>query len=73
MIVELDFPKRRSGFRVYRVRVGVWKVERVMSFESLLQSGVVKCRFVGILSDGSPMLLAIRGGFEVYSLDVDLP
>ena len=62
-----------KGEPVYRVRVGVWKVERVMSFESLLESGVVKCRFVGILSDGSPMVLATRGGYEVYSLDVDLP
>lgn len=62
-----------KGEPVYRVRVGGWKIERVISFESLLETGVARCRFIGILKDGSPMVIGVRGGFEVYSLDVDLP
>jgi hypothetical protein len=42
-----------------------------MSFESLLQTGVTRSRFMGLTSDGSPMVLATRG--DVYALDLDLP
>jgi serine/threonine protein kinase/Tol biopolymer transport system component len=62
-----------AGQPLYRVRVGDWKLERVMSFESLLQTGVLRCRFMGLTADGSPMLLATRGGGDVYALDLDLP
>jgi DNA-binding winged helix-turn-helix (wHTH) protein/dipeptidyl aminopeptidase/acylaminoacyl peptidase len=62
-----------KGEPVYRVRVGDWKGERVMSFESLLESDVVRCSFIGISPDGSPMVLAIRGGYDIYALDLDLP
>jgi hypothetical protein len=48
-------------------------VELVMSFESLLETEVARCRFVGVLQDGSPMVLAIRGGYDIYALDLDLP
>jgi hypothetical protein len=44
-----------------------------MSFESLLQTGVTRCRFMGLTRDGSPMVLATRGGGDVYALDLDLP
>lgn len=43
-----------------------------MSFESLLQTGVLRCRFMGLTLDGSPVVLATRGG-DVYALDLDLP
>jgi hypothetical protein len=33
-----------------------------MSFESLLQTGVLRCRFMGLTQNGSLMLLATRGG-----------
>jgi DNA-binding winged helix-turn-helix (wHTH) protein/dipeptidyl aminopeptidase/acylaminoacyl peptidase len=62
-----------QGEPVYRVRVGDWKLERVMSFESLLESDIVRCSFIGILQDGSPMVLAVRGGYDIYALDLDLP
>ena len=62
-----------EGQPLYRVRAGDWRLERVMSFESLLQTGVVRCRFMGLAPDGSPMLLATRGGGDVYALDLDLP
>ena len=62
-----------AGQPLYRVRAGDWKVERVMSFESLLQTGVLRCRFMGLTPDGSPMLLATRGGGDVYALDLELP
>lgn len=62
-----------KGEPVYRLRVGDWHVERVMSFESLLEGDVVRCRFIGVLPDGSPMVLAVRGGYDIYSLDLDLP
>ncbi len=62
-----------KGEPVYRVSVDDWKVERVISFESLLESDVVRCKFIGIMQDGSPMVLAIRGGYDVYALDLDLP
>ena len=62
-----------AGQPLYRVRAGDRKLERVMSFESLLQTGVLRCRFMGLTLDGSPMLLATRGGGDVYALDLDLP
>jgi len=62
-----------TGEPVYRVHAGDWKVERVMSFESLLETEVARCRFMGVLQDGSPMVLAIRGGYDIYALDLELP
>jgi|HubBroStandDraft_6_1064221.scaffolds.fasta_scaffold00325_16 Tol biopolymer transport system component/DNA-binding winged helix-turn-helix (wHTH) protein len=62
-----------AGAPLYRVRAGNGKPERVMSFESLLQTGVTRCRFMGLTRDGSPMVLATRGGGDVYALDLDLP
>jgi Tol biopolymer transport system component/DNA-binding winged helix-turn-helix (wHTH) protein len=61
------------GEPLFRMHVGDWKVERVMSFESLLQGNVVRCRFAEMMPDGSPMVIAVRGGYEIYSLDLDLP
>jgi Tol biopolymer transport system component/DNA-binding winged helix-turn-helix (wHTH) protein len=61
------------GEPLFRMHVGDWKVERVMSFESILQGNVVRCRFAEVMPDGSPMVIAVRGGYEVYSLDLDLP
>ena len=62
-----------SGQPLYRIRAGDWKLERVMSFDSLLRTGVLRCRFMGLTPDGSPMILATRGGGDVYALDLDLP
>ncbi len=62
-----------AGAPLYRVRADNSKPERVMSFESLLQTGVTRCRFMGLTPDGSPMVLATRGGGDVYALDLDLP
>jgi WD40-like Beta Propeller Repeat len=61
------------GEPLYRMRAGDSKPERVMSFESLLQSGVIRCAFAGLTTDGSPILNANRGGTDVYALDLDLP
>jgi hypothetical protein len=60
------------GEPIYRMHVGDWKVERVMSFESILHGDVVRCRFAGMMRDGSPMVIAVRGGYEIYSIDLDL-
>jgi Tol biopolymer transport system component/DNA-binding winged helix-turn-helix (wHTH) protein len=62
-----------KGEPVYRVRAGDSKVERVMSFEDLLGSDIVRCSFIGISPDGSPMVLALRGGYDIYALDLELP
>ncbi len=62
-----------AGQPLYRVHTRDWKLERVMSFESLLQTGVLRCRFAGLTPDGSPMVLATRGGGDIYELDLDLP
>jgi serine/threonine protein kinase len=62
-----------AGEPLYRTRVGDWKVERVMSFESMLVADVVRCRFAGLLQDGSPMVIAVRGGYELYEMDLDVP
>jgi hypothetical protein len=62
-----------AGQPLYRARVGDWKLERVMGFESLLQNGVLRCRFMGLTPDGSPMVLAVRGGGDIYELDLGLP
>jgi hypothetical protein len=62
-----------GGEPVFRTPVGDWRVERVMSFESMLQAEVVRCRFTGLMSDGSPMVIAVRGGNEIYAMDLDLP
>lgn len=62
-----------AGAPLYHARAGNWKAERVMSFESLLRTGVTRCRFMGLTRDGSPMVLATRGGGDVYALDLDLP
>lgn len=61
------------GEPIFRMHVGDWKVERVMSFESILQGDVVRCRFTGTMQDGSLMVIAVRGGYEIYSIDLDLP
>jgi hypothetical protein len=61
------------GEPLFRMHVGDWKVERVMSFESILQGSVVRCRFAEVMPDGSPMVIAVRGGYEIYSIDLDLP
>jgi Tol biopolymer transport system component len=62
-----------AGEPIFRMHVGDWKVERVLSFESMLKGDVVRCRFAGIMQDGSPMVIAVRGGYEIYSIDLDLP
>jgi eukaryotic-like serine/threonine-protein kinase len=61
------------GEPLYRMRVGDSRPQRVTSFESLLQSGVIRCAFAGLTADGSPIVNANRGGTEVYALDLDLP
>jgi Tol biopolymer transport system component len=61
------------GEPLFRMDVGDWKVERVMSFDSILQGNVVRCRFAEMMPDGSPMVIAVRGGYEIYSIDLDLP
>ena len=61
------------GEPLFRMHVGDWKVERIMSFESILQGNVVRCRFAEMMPDGSPMVIAVRGGYEIYSIDIDLP
>ena len=61
------------GEPLFRMHVGDWKVERVMSFESILQGNVVRCRFAEVMPDGSPIVIAVRGGYEIYSLDLELP
>ncbi len=62
-----------QGEPLFRMRDGEWKPERVMSFETMLQADVVRCRFTGVTPDGSPMVIAVRGGYEIYSLDLSLP
>jgi serine/threonine protein kinase/Tol biopolymer transport system component len=61
------------GEPLYRMRAGDSKPERVMSFASLLQSGVIRCAFAGLTADGAPIVMANRGGTDVYALDLDLP
>ena len=61
------------GEPIFRMHVGDWKVERVMSFESMLKGDVVRCRFAEVMRDGSLMVIAVRGGYEIYSIDLDLP
>ena len=62
-----------KGEPVYRVHAGDWKIERVESFESLLEGDIVRCSFIAIAPDGSPMVLAVRGGYDIYALDLELP
>jgi DNA-binding winged helix-turn-helix (wHTH) protein/dipeptidyl aminopeptidase/acylaminoacyl peptidase len=62
-----------AGEPLYRMHVGDWKLEPVMSFESMLQADVVRCRFAGLMQDGSPMMIVVRGGGDIYELDLDLP
>ncbi len=61
------------GEPIFRMHTGDWKVERIMSFESVLKGDVVRCRFTGLTQDGSPLVIAVRGGYEIYSIDLDLP
>jgi serine/threonine protein kinase len=63
----------QPGEPLYRVRAGASKPERVMSFESVLRTGVIRCAFAGLTADGSPIVVANRGGTDVYALDLDLP
>jgi serine/threonine protein kinase/Tol biopolymer transport system component len=62
-----------AGEPLYRIHVGDWKLETVMSFEPMLQADVVRCRFAGLMQDGSPMVIVVRGGGDIYELDLDLP
>jgi Tol biopolymer transport system component/DNA-binding winged helix-turn-helix (wHTH) protein len=62
-----------EGEPLYRVRVTDAKVERVMSFESMLQAGAIRCAFAGLTADGRPLVLVTRGGGDIYGLDLELP
>jgi len=62
-----------AGEPIFRIHVGDWKVERVMSLESILQGDVVRCRFAEVMQDGSLLVITVRGGYEIYSIDLDLP
>lgn len=64
---------RSPGEPLFRMHNSDWKVEKVMTFESMLKGDVVRCRFAGVMQDGSPMVIAVRGGYELYSVDLDLP
>jgi eukaryotic-like serine/threonine-protein kinase len=63
----------QPGEPLYRIHEGASKPERVMSFESVLQTGVMRCAFSGLTADGSPIVMANRGGTEIYALDLELP
>jgi hypothetical protein len=39
-----------------RVRAGDWMLERLMTFERLLQASVLRCQFKGLAPDGPPMV-----------------
>ena len=61
------------GEPLYRVRVADATVDRVMSFDSMLQAGAIRCAFAGLTADGWPLVLVTRGGGDIYGLDLDLP
>ncbi len=58
---------------IYRIRMGDRKQERVAGFATLLGGGVVRCGFVGLTPDGSPLAVLTRSLADIYALDLDLP
>jgi DNA-binding winged helix-turn-helix (wHTH) protein/Tol biopolymer transport system component len=65
-ILEEDEPVRR-------MRIKDRAVERIVECRPLLEGGVQRCGFEGLMPDGSPILQLTRGDQDVYALDVDLP
>jgi hypothetical protein len=55
------------------MRIKDGKTDRVMDCRPLLEGGVQRCGFEGVMPDGSLILRLTRGDHDVYSLEVELP
>lgn len=62
-----------SGESVYRFRLPDSSLERVHSFEDLLRSGALRCGLIGLAPDGSLLVQVVRGGANLYKLELELP
>jgi hypothetical protein len=60
------------GEPVYRIRPTESEAERVTDFASVLATGATRCQFIEFAPDGSVMAVAIRGGSDVYALELNL-
>ena len=49
------------------------RIERVVSFEVFLQSGIPRCGFQGLTPDGALLVAFLRNQADIYALDVELP
>lgn len=61
------------GQPVYRLHAGDFKRERVLSFESILGSGVDRCVLTDLAPDDAPIITLLRRGTRVYAMDLYLP
>jgi Tol biopolymer transport system component len=61
------------GQPIYRLHAGDFKRERLLSFESLLGSGVDRCVLTDLAPDDAPIITLLRRGTRVYALDVYFP
>jgi len=57
---------------IFRWDAGTGKIDRVLDFSKLLQTGAIRCGFEGFTHDGS-YLASVRSDFSnLYALDVDM-
>jgi DNA-binding winged helix-turn-helix (wHTH) protein/WD40 repeat protein len=61
------------GQPIYRLRAGDFKRDRLVSFESLLGSGVEQCVLADLASDDALIITLQRSGSRVYALQVNFP
>jgi DNA-binding winged helix-turn-helix (wHTH) protein/WD40 repeat protein len=61
------------GQPIYRLHAGDFKRERVLSFETILGSGVDRCVLTDLAPDDAPIITLLRRGTRVYALDLYLP
>jgi DNA-binding winged helix-turn-helix (wHTH) protein/Tol biopolymer transport system component len=61
------------GQPIYRLHAGDFKRERILSFESILSSGVDRCVLTDLTAEDAPIITLLLRGTRVYALDLYLP
>jgi DNA-binding winged helix-turn-helix (wHTH) protein/Tol biopolymer transport system component len=62
-----------SGEPVYRFLADHPAKKRFYSFENILQTGVLRCGFVGLGPDGSLVVTLSHGGGDLFRIQLELP
>jgi len=62
-----------AGQPIYRVNIVSRKMERVAGAEGLGRPDIIYSAFTGLTPEDSPVVLLIRGLYDIYALDLALP